>query len=157
VKNLLTVGCVVALAAVGGSAGAQAEFPGPALGYDLMFRSGQLLAADVRAGHLWLVSQKEYVGLGVIGEGGIGLGGVSAGAGPVTMFDCVHAIGCVSVALQGKGFRPAWLSSWNDVWLAGGELSVGYYLLKATVSVFRPLSGSGGPVLSVGAGFQLFY
>jgi hypothetical protein len=92
-----------------------------------------------------------------LGEVGLGLGGPSAGVGPVTMFECVHAIGCVSVALQAKGFRPAWLSSWNKGWLPGGELSFGYYFLKATLAAFRPTLGSGDLLVSVGGGVQLFY
>ena len=156
-KNVLAIGCLVAIAAAGSRAEAQVDIPGPAVGYDLMLRTGQLVAVDARVGYLWLVARKEYVGVGLIGEAGLGLGGPSAGVGPVTMFDCYHAMGCMSVAVQAKGFRPAWLSSWDKSWLAGGELSFGYYLLKATVAVFRPPGGSGDPLVSIGAGLQLFY
>ncbi len=156
-KWIMRIALLAVALGASGSAVAQVDFPGPAAGLDLMFRNGQLVTADLRGGYLWRLPLESYSGIGVIGEVGLGLGGYSAGMGPVTMFRCIHAMGCTSVSLQAKTFRPDFVSSWDERWLVGGEISVGIYLFKLTLALFRPRTGESDPLVAFGAGLQLFY
>jgi hypothetical protein len=149
------VAAMVALGA-GRPVVAQRDFPSPAAGVDLMFRHGQLLTVDFRYGFLWKLPTESHVGMGLVSEVGLGLGGVSGGTGPVAMFNCVHAIGCTSVSLQAKLFRPAFISSWDERLFAGGEIGIGLYLMKFTAAFLRRPTG-GDPMYSIGGGLQLFF
>lgn len=121
-----------------------------------MFRNGELLSVGGRAGYLWRLPTAAFAGVGAAATAGIGLGGVSAGAGPMAMFRCIHAIGCMNVSVDAKAFRPAFLSPWTRSGRFGAEFTLGLYVFKATAAVYRDFADR-TTSFSLGAGVQLLF
>jgi hypothetical protein len=137
-RRAILVALLVVLVGLATSRPARAvDFPGRVTGADLMLRNGELLSAGLRAAYLWRIPATEYTGLGAIASAELALGGVAAGAGPITMFHCVHAFGCSNISLEAKAFRPALLSPWDHQTRVGPELALGFAFFKLTAAAYR--------------------